>query len=346
MEATERVAVHVVLAGHVPRMPDALKSLEAQSSHAFRTVVADHGATEGGRPWLEGRPDLIALRRRGSQDVLRDHNDLLALTRSRWDGENADQRFVLFLAQGVWLEATALEELLRAFDADPTLHIAGPGLSYAEWALDDDGEREQLIPHGKWASVGFDLTKARRVRLRMAGQPDTEAIAPDEVFGFPLTAVMVRMSALERLKTSVGWFDEALGPGLAAVDLAWRAKRLGLRARLVPGAHGWVRPLPLPETTFWSWLRHWYGHEARAQRVANAGWLLVRLKNERVLNALGHFPWTIWNWVKGIVAGVADPLTGLRSFGVFFQVPRALRLRREVGSRATIGPDEMWRWFV
>lgn len=338
MQATERIAVHVVLAGHVPRMPDALACLDAQTCRAFRTVVADHGATEGGRPWLEGRSDLIALRRRGQQDVLRDQNDLLALTRSRWEGENLDQRFVLFLAQGVWLEATALEELLRAFDADPTLQIAGPGLAYAEWALDDDGEREQLIPQGTWASAGFSLTKARRLQIRAAGLPDTEALAPDEVFGFPLKAVMVRMSALERLKTSVGWFDEDLDSELAAADLAWRAKRLGLRARLVPEARGWVRPSPR--------ITAWYGHEARAGRVAGAGWLLVRLKNDYVLNTLSHLPWTIWTWGQGIVAGILDPWTGLRSLRVLIRIPRALGLRREVGSRATVGPDEMWRWFV
>lgn len=338
MQATERIAVHVVLAGHVPRMPDALACLEAQTCRAFRTVVADHGATEGGRPWLEGRSDLIALRRRGHQDVLRDQNDLLALTRSRWEGERLEQCFVLFLAQGVWLEATALEELLRAFDTDPTLQIAGPGLAYAEWALDDDGEREQLIPQGTWASAGFSLTKARRLRIRAAGVPDTEALAPDEVFGFPLKAVMVRMSALERLKTSIGWFDEVLDPELAAADLAWRAKRLGLRARLVPEARGWVRPP--------SGLNAWYSHEARAGRVASAGWLLVRLKNDYVLNALSHLPWTVWTWGQGIVAGIVDPWTGLRSLRVLARIPRALGLRREVGSRATVGPDEMWRWFV
>ena len=346
MQSTERVAVHVVLAGHVPRMPDALACLEAQTCRAFRTAVADHGATEGGRPWLEGRSDLIALRRRGHQDVLRDQNDLLALTRSRWEGEQLEQRFVLFLAQGVWLEATALEDLLRAFDADSTLQIAGPGLAYAEWALDDDGEREQLIPQGTWASAGFSLTKARRLRLRAAGLPDTEALAPDEVFGFPLKAVMVRMSALERLKTSIGWFDEVLDPELAAADLAWRAKRLGLRARLVPEARGWVRPLPVPGLGLWTRITAWYGNEARAGRVASAGWLLVRLKNDYVLNALTHLPWAVWTWGRGIVAGILDPLTGVRSLGVCVRIPRALGLRREVGSRATVGPDEMWHWFV
>ena len=342
----ERIAVHVVLAGHVPRMPDALACLDAQTCRAFRTAVADQGATEGGRPWLEGRSDLIALRRRGQQDVLRDQNDLIALTRSRWDGENLDQRFVLFLAQGVWLEATALEELLRAFDTDSTLHIAGPSLAYAEWMLDDDGEREQLIPQGMWASAGFSLTKSRRLRLRAAGMPETEELAPDEVFGFPLKAVMVRMSALERLKTSVGWLDEVLAPELAAADVAWRAKRFGMRARLVPEARGWVRPLMIPEQGSLSRLKAWYGHEARAERVAGAGWLLVRLKNDYVLNALAHLPWALWMWVRGILAGIADPWTGFRSLSVLLRIPRALGLRREVGPRATLGPDEMWRWFV
>lgn len=346
MSVPERMTVHVVLSGHVPKRPDAFVSLDAQTERSFRTLVADHGATDGGRPWITQRPDFVVIRRKHGQDTVRAQNDLLALTSARWEGEAAERAIVLFLGQDVWLEADALEKVLAAFDADQNLSMAGVPLAHAQWTFDEDDERHELIPLGTWEEAGWELTKSRRLRLRLHGQPETEPLPEGEVFGFSLRALAIRVSALHRLRADGVWFDEALSPELAAADLAWRGKVLGMRTVLVPSTKGWVRPVPAQQRGTIQRIIAWYGRDARAKRVAEAGWLLLRVKNDEVWNAIVHLPWAIVSWGKGIVSGVLDPWTGIRSLRVLPQLGRAFRVRREVRRRSAVGPDAMWRWFV
>ena len=87
-------------------------------------------------------------------------------------------------------------------------------------------------------SAGDDYDLGGFARKRGHRRPLADRfLAPADVFGASASSAFYRRSALDR----AGWFPESFGAYFEDVDLAWRLRRAGYRARYEPASRVWHR---------------------------------------------------------------------------------------------------------
>ncbi len=227
------VSVLVVNYNAGPHLDHCLERLcevaeEWPTSHAgLETVVVDNASTDG---------SLEAVRELEGQDpapepALR----LIASARNLGFGaacnlavREATGRYLLLLNPDAWIDATSLQRLVEAMEADARLGVAAPGLHYK------DGSRQL-----GWAPpVGVVGEAIQKFRNRFEGAAWNHAFLPRllrPLLGqgwFSGACLLVRRSAFEE----VGGFDEGFFLYFEDADLGLRLGRAGWRQRHVDQA--------------------------------------------------------------------------------------------------------------
>ena len=139
----------------------------------------------------------------------------------------AKRPVIVLLNPDATLTAGALEELLRALDADPNIGIAGAQL------LDADGQRQHSFDN--FPSLATECTNKWLMRTLFPGRyPDKKRVYDsvtdvDSVIG---ACAAVRRSTIDR----VGPLDERFFVFLEETDWCLRMKRAGLRVVHVPAS--------------------------------------------------------------------------------------------------------------
>ncbi len=306
------------------------RSTALRTSPQFDVTVADNGSTDGSPDW-----------------VARDHPDVRLLTFPDNRGfspafnqaaECTDSTFVLSLNPDVTVKPGFISEMARAMGRDERVGMAAPKLLRA----DDPAVLD---------STGLFIDRRRRPYDRGQGEADQgQYDTQSHVFGACGAAALYRRAMLEdlalerstRLTPGREYLDEDFFAYYEDADLAWRAQLRGWRCVYVPRAvavhaRGWGDTLRKKGRA---------AKDSRGPRLALRNRYLMTIKNDawdylladlaRILAA--ELPRLAYAALvaPGVLLGIPDLIRAC---------PSALRKRRQIRSRQTVGDAVVRRWF-
>lgn len=349
MESAKKLVVNIVTWNSARYLPGLFDSLDTQTSHDFTVTLVDNASSDATAAWMaDRRADAVLLKNYRNQGFARAHNQAISLAMSRWDAADLDQRYVMVANPDMEFAPACIERLIAFMDEHPEVASCGPKLLRATVTAEgDDGrlesERTEMID-----AMGIAMTKARRPLDRGAGEEDKGQFDTDtRVFGLSGACVVLRASALQKVRLGEEWFDEDFFAYQEDVDLAWRLQLQGLEARLVPSAVAWHHRRSPGHAG--GWFRAWRMRRAKSPYInfystRNHAWLLV--KNDHPSNLFRHLFWWLPYEAAKLIAGIFSihQLKGeVASLG---GLPAMFRKRKQVMKRATVSAQEMRKWFV
>ena len=349
MEEAKTVVVDLVTWNSVGFLPAFFASMDAQLYRDFTVTVVDNASDDGSLKWLAGeRHDAATLRNIKNLGFARAHNQAIAMALQRWPKEEWDRCYVLVANPDIELAPDCIRQLVAAMEADLELAAAGPKLYRAILHRSEDGERD-VERTTTIDSTGLLMTKKRQAYDRGAGEEDKgQYDDKKEVFGLSGACVMFRASSLAQAAIGQEFFDEDFFAYKEDVDLAWRMKRLGLRAQCVPHAVAWHhRGTPSnPKSSI---------SKAFAKRLAkpayvntystrNQFWLSV--KNDELGNRLVQAPWVYPYALGKLIVSIFSP-SSLKGYGQAIAGWSKMRAKRRlIAPHVKIKGAEMRKWFV
>ncbi|MCC7359659.1 MAG: glycosyltransferase family 2 protein [Anaerolineales bacterium] len=291
------VSVVIVTWNGLRFLPECWAALRAQTYAPIEVIVVDNGSTDGSGQWLAVQtPAPRVIVNAGNRGFAAANNQGLAAAR----GE-----YVALLNNDAYPEPGWLAALVAAAEADPGVGLLGGLLLFAD--------RPHIVQSAgicvdrcgiTWDAAGGELA---------AQQGDQ----PRPSFGPSAGAALYRRELLAAL----GGFDEAFFAYLEDVDLAWRARRAGWRAVLVPSAR----------------VKHVHSGTGR-QGSALKTFYLARNKYRLLVK---NYPWPYWVLSAPLIglydllsladsllnqrtlAGLRGRLAGLRGLGAALRARRA-----------------------
>ena len=283
-------------------LPECWAALRAQTYAPVEVIVVDNGSTDGSLAWLAAQtpaPRLIV--NAANRGFAAANNQGLAA---------AQGQYVALLNNDAYPEPGWLAALVAAAEADSAIGMAGGLLVFAD--------RPEVVQ-----SAGICVDRCGVTWDAAGGQPtDQQGAALRAGFGPSAGAALYRRAMLAAL----GGFDEAFFAYLEDVDLAWRARRAGWQAALVPSAR----------------VRH--VHSGTGRQGSDFKTFYLARNKYRLL--VKNYPWPYWvlyaplivaydllSLVNSLVtqrtlAGLRGRLAGLRGLGA------ALRARRAAQTQA------------
>jgi len=321
MEEAKQLSINFVTWNSAAYLPGCFASLDDQEWNEFSIAVVDNASNDGSVKWLQdNRPDVTALRNFRNQGSSRAKNQAIALAFSRWQEEQLGSRYVMLASPEVEFAPSCIGRLIAEMERDHSLAACGPKMLRVQFRAGGEEDHRDTERSTTIVSTGLFLTKSRAAIERGVGEDDKgQYDTATDVFGFSGGCILLRASALSALKLSGEWFDEDFGDGFEDVDLAWRLRRLGLRARLVPEAVAW---------------RHVSSGVPRSARNRIwAGW-----KNDELGNRFAQLPW--------VVAGALHPSSIAGWFAALGGWGKMAKKRAELTKRAKVSGIEMRTWYV
>lgn len=181
-------------------------------------IVVDDASDDDSVSMLEGQGDRLSVVRRASRGGF--------AAAANTGAREATGELLLFLNSDTQVAAGAMDALVGAFAADPSLGIAGASLLNTDGTPQWSGGR---IPTFVWmaAAVSGAGSLARRVR------GPRSASASGEVEWVSGAAMTVRRSVFE----SIGPFSEGYRFYCQDLELCARARRAGWRVAVIGDAH-------------------------------------------------------------------------------------------------------------
>lgn len=271
-----------------------LASLSRLRYRPLEIVVVDNGSSDGTADAIEVTHAEVHVVRSGvNLGAAGGRNHGL-----RWIADRLSYEYVLFLDDDATVTESALDTLVAALRADPTIGLATPK-AYRVGSPGVIASAGGLRVRFAWASIA-DIGAGEVDRGQYDEPGDVDACA-----GF---AVLARREALE----SVGGFDEAYNPyGWEEVDLSLRVRRAGYRIRYVPwavvehagGTAGRGHKVPAYERRrFANFVRLVRRHASLLEWAA----LVVALPIRLVQLAIGHARRGDWPMLWMNLAGLFD----------------------------------------
>lgn len=196
-------------------LPTCLRALDNQTFTDFETVVVDNASGDESR-------ELVAREFPNVRVIALDTNRFFAGAVNEGIRQTTSE-IVALLNNDTEAEATWLEELMRALDANPRAGMAATKLRLFD-------EREKLHSAGDFFCVD-GIPGNRGVWEVDAGQYDNPN-TPPPLFGVCGGACAYRRAMLDE----IGLFDEDLQFNCEDVDLNWRARLAGYDCVFAPQA--------------------------------------------------------------------------------------------------------------
>jgi N-acetylglucosaminyl-diphospho-decaprenol L-rhamnosyltransferase len=192
------------------------------SEEVAEVIVVDNASTDGSSDGLDTDPGVRVVRSGANLGYGAGVNRGVAASGAE---------FILVSNPDVTLEPGAIETLMTAFGADPTLAIAGPRILGVDGVRYPSARRfPSMVEAAGHALLGLVAPGNRfSRRYRMADLDPTATTSVDWVSG---ACFMARRRALEEL----GGFEESYFMYFEDVDLCWRAHRAGWAVAYVPAA--------------------------------------------------------------------------------------------------------------
>ncbi len=294
-----------------------LSALYGQSCPPAEVVVVDNGSTDGSREWIaEHYPQVKLLANAENKGFAAGYNRAIAACSHDW---------ILALNTDVFVETDFSRCVLPILSGDEGLGaVAGKVYQQAT---------------NEWLNSGFFLRP--QMRTRHSGQVDSE----EDIFGCSGALILFRRSMLEDIAVEGQYFDECYFSYGEDVDLAWRARLLGWKARYVPQACA----LHVGSGSSNEQMR-FVDKPAFLQRHILKNRYLTLVKNASSIELLLLAPyWLVGEPLVWLVLLCRSPRRWLHLLPALSDalrlLPRALRWRRCVQSRRVVGTMQIMRYF-
>lgn len=326
-----RVAINIVTWNSSEYILICLEAAMRQTFQDVTITVLDNGSTDHTLSCLAPYLDegIRLMRNSRNEGYAAAHNQLICAT---------DSEYVLTLNPDVHLMPDFVEQLVAKLDTLPRYGAASGQLRAIARERFLTGEPGATTQY-RIDEAGMGILRTRRQYARGYQSQAAEHYAqPAPIFGPCGAAAFYRRAMLDDICIEGDYFDVAFFVHKEDVDLAWRAQLLGWPSTYVPNAVGYhVR-------TFHPGLRKNMSVEIRRHAIKNR-WLMA-VKNETLPTFFRHLPYIAPYELK-ILAYLflfeRDSLPALVDFARL--LPRALRWRKLIHTRARASDQEMRQWF-
>lgn len=205
-------------------------------------------------------------------------------------------------------------------------------------------------------TLGFQVFKSRRVVNKAHGEEDRgQYEKTEEVFGVEGAVPIFRKTALEDCRIEGRVIDPDFRAGSLGYgddfDLAWRMRLFGWKEILVPSVIAYHSRSTTQDTAK-NW-RDYFKRLGRRRRISiqkrRLDWRNVRftiIKNDYIINILKDLPRIIVREAMVLLYSILFEPKVLLEIPVFFKsVPKMLRKRKIIMTKAKAGPKEIRKWF-
>lgn len=218
-------------------LPDLFASLERQTFKGFTVRLLDNGSTDGSVDYLrEHHSQALVVRNVRNLGFAPGHNQLMRLVFERAQVQDLASTGILVMNPDMILKENAVEELVKALEADQALAAVQPKLLRAfqeHVATEGEGPVKSDILD----TTGLTVGRGWRMTDRGAGEVDRgQYDTQPEIFGPTGTMALFRASELAKVMVQGEVFDSTYFFYREDCDLAWRLHSAGLPTRFVPTA--------------------------------------------------------------------------------------------------------------
>ncbi len=222
----------------MPFIPELLASIEKQTFQDFQVVIVDNASSDGIESFLqESYPQVRFIRNARNLGFSAAHNQAIRYALEHWHEADLENHFILVTNPDIIFTPTYLEQLLASTQGKETGAAFGGKLlrAYGEGVADD--VLKETIHSDRIDSTGLRFHKNYTFTDRGAGELDEGQYAQaEEVFGLSGALVMLRASALLRIRYQDEFFDHDFFAYKEDVDLAFRLRAAGFTAWYDPRA--------------------------------------------------------------------------------------------------------------
>ena len=238
--------------------------------------------------------------------------------------------YILIMNVDIFLEADAIEELVKALESSPKNGSASGKVYQTD---------ENFDKTNRFDTTGIYLKKDRRVPDRGWGEEDRGQYgAPEQIFSPTGAITLYSREMLEDTRVFNEYFDEDFVSYREESDLNWRGKLLGWLSIYVP--------------TSIAYHDRTYSHTTRKKqpryrrRLVFRNRYLMVIKNDTVTNILRHLPNLLLFEVMAFLYVLFKEQFLLSAYlDVIRLAPKMLKKRREIMKRRVISSSEMLRYF-
>jgi len=343
-----RVSINIVTWNSLKFLPEALKSIAAQTYRDFSVLIIDNASTDGTTDLIRREyPSFGLLRNFKNLGFCRAHNQGIGHVVAHLNGGGED-RLVLVTNPDIVLEPDFLKNLVAALDRRRDAGSAG-GKLLKIFDRDEGGMREP-VRTAIFDSAGIRVLRSRRMIDRGAGEPDDGRYdRPEEVFGVSGAVALYRLAALRDTASDGQYFDEDFFAYKEDIDLAWRLRLRGWAALYEPAARAYhYRTAAGGERAKIREIAA--GRRGRSKFVNYLSYrnhLYVLLKNEYAANYFRHLVFIKWyEFVKFLYVLFLEPSSLKALADILRHLPRLLRKRRINLKQAKATAKDIRRWFA
>lgn len=324
-----RISIIIVTYNGESYMPDLLGSIEAQTIPVNEVIIIDNGSSDNtvqlvqeSYPWVNMQPQGVNL------DFARGYNTGIAAS----SGD-----IVLIVNQDMRLHASAVEELVGALDADPSIGIAAPKLH----RLFPEGEEQPEVAIIDGMGVGAD--RKRKYSNWGEGQEDrgqyNNLIEPFALSG---AAMCFRREALDDIAIHGGggvheYFDNSFVAYKEDVDLSYRMHHRGWKLAIVPQAiieHKRTAK-ELKESKGLVADRKLKSLRIRKHSLKNQWFTLI--KNEPLGTLIPDLPFILWYEFRKLVFSIiVEPSSLIGIVAFIIAIPEMMKKRKAIQSSSLI----------
>ncbi len=226
-----KVSINIIIYNGLKYIKPCFDSIFNQSFKDFEVIVVDNNSSDNSVNFIkQNYPNIKLIENKENVGFARGHNQMIDFN---------DSKYILVTNQDIILEPDFLEKLVDFMNNNNEYGSCGGKL--LKMRMDEnecDGMRNFEIKKTNIIDcIGLNHTKGYRFFNLGEGSVDNNQFnEPRDVFGITGALVLYRRSSLEKIKDSHGYFDERFFMYKEDIDLAWRFKNNGLKAKYISNA--------------------------------------------------------------------------------------------------------------
>ncbi len=269
------------------------------------------------------------------------HEELLKTTRGK---------YLVVLSVDVILEKDFVARAVGKLEVDPKLGAIQAKIYQFDASQTYAGEPARHTID----TCGFVIHRSRRIGNIGHGERDHGQFErAQEVFGVEGAAPVLRIDALKSIRVVGEIVDHDMIWYAEDLDIAWRLRLAGWSQLYEPSVVAWHDRGTSKGHTVGSWLKYISRVRVRRQIAIqrrrlewrNSRW--TRIKNDYIINVVVDLPQIVWREIEVLGYAVLFEPGILKEIPVFIKgIPRMLRKRREILSRAQTGPEDIRQFFI
>jgi hypothetical protein len=194
-----------VLDGDETLWQETRATLEGQTTDDWQSLVIQN--TPDRSVAVDEDPKTVMLRQAKRQDLSLCWKRGLRFALNRWEGQDLEKRYVVFVRSGVLFGQEALKRFMDKLDREPAIGMVGATVCAATQEQDAD-ERRVYAFSNKILSAGQALNRFRRPIALLRGRDRKELVSPMVWFAPAPHAFVVRASLLAS-PILAEWLDDA-----------------------------------------------------------------------------------------------------------------------------------------